>query len=394
MTLPAAPPHAELSVDAMLARAGAETGLTDFGDEAFLEALHRLIDSSNRDVILSATGIAAVENDVHRILVNRLRFAADLNVHPEILDEDVDDPIVILGMPRTGTTKLQRMMSADPEVQRLDYWRLLNPAPFPGNAAGAPDPRIAAARQAVAMMNQLMPDWRASHPTEAEDVDEEVYLQTFTCKSIITCASRELPSYQAWMQTQSMRGTYAYMKQLLQYLQWQGGGKRQRPWIMKSPVHMGTVDLLLELFPKATLVFTHRDLYTATASICRLMENTWNLYAVSVDRHAIGRTVRELFLAQLRHHLVLRDRLGARLDILDVQYERIRSHSLDVIAEIYGRAGRELTPARRAAMLAWEAGNPQHSAGKPSYCLEDYGLTRADIEADCGAYLQRFSVAP
>lgn len=383
-------PPSKLSVDAMLAKARTETGLSDAGGEDFLEALNRLIDSSNNDVVLSPTGRSAVENDIHRILVNRLRFAADLKAHPEILDEDVSDPIVILGMPRTGTTKLQRMMAADPDVQRLDYWRLLNPAPFPGARSMVRDPRIAAAHEAVAIANQLMPDWKASHPTEAEDVDEEVYLQVFSCKSIITAASRPLPSYQAWMKTQSMRDTYTYMKQLLQYLQWQDGGRRGRPWIMKSPVHMGAVDLVLELFPKATFVFTHRDLYTAVASIGRLLENTWGLYMPSVDRLAIGRTIRELFLAELNRHLELRAALGDRFEVLDVQYEAIRSNSLGVIEQIYRRAGRDLSPVRREAMLRWEAGNPQHSAGKLSYRLEDYGLTRADIDECCGAYLQRF----
>lgn len=374
----------------MLARARAETALDDVGGEEFIEALKVLVNSSNNDGTLSAMGVAAVEDEIHRILINRLRFADDLKKHPEILDEDVSDPIIILGMPRTGTTKLQRMMAADPDVQRLDYWRLLNPAPFPGAPSGVDDPRIAAAHEAVAAMHQMIPDWIACHPTAADAVDEEVYLQVFTCKTLITCAARPVPSYKAWLQTQSMRGTYDYTRRLLQYLQWQDGGKRGRPFILKSPVHMGTVDLLIEFFPAATLVFTHRDLCTAFASICRLLESTWGLYADVVDRNEIGRAARDVFLAELNKHLELRDRLGARLRIFDVQYEQIRSDPLGVIGEIYRRAGRELDPERRKAMREWEAANPQHTAGKLDYRLEDYGFTRADVEACCRVYFQRF----
>ena len=374
----------------MLAKACLETGLNNFGDDIFIEALEKLVDSSNNDTALSPMGVAAVEGEIHRILVNRLRFAEDLKKHPEILAEDVADPIIILGMPRTGTTKLQRMMSSDPDVQRLDYWRLLNPAPFPGEINAEEDPRIEAARQAVIMTNQLMPDWKASHPTEADDVDEEVYLQVFSFKSIITCTGRQVPSYQEWLSTQSMRYTYDYMRMLLQYLQWQDGGKRGRPWIMKSPVHMGTTDILMEMFPKATLVFTHRDIYTAVASICRLMESIWGLYTDHVDKNAIGQTVRDVFLSELKKHMRLRDEMGTKLDILDVQYAEIKSDPLKVIGEIYQRAGRELTAERQGEMLEWDSKHRQHAEGKLNYRLQDYGLNTQVIDADCKEYMDKF----
>ena len=235
------------SVETMLAAASAATGLDDFGDEEFREALTRLVDSTNQEGNLSALGAAAFEGDVHRLLVNRLRFAADLKRHPEILEEDVSAPIVVLGMPRSGTTKLQRLMAADPDVQRLEYWRLFNPAPFPEAVAGQPDPRIEATRQALAMMAQMMPSWSESHPTSHDAVDEEVFLQLFTFKCVFTFVSRPVPAYAAWYHTQSQRGTYRYMKQMMQYLQWQDGGRAgkngDRPWCMKSPAHLGKPDL-------------------------------------------------------------------------------------------------------------------------------------------------------
>lgn len=375
----------------MLARASAETGLADFGGDEFLEALNQLVESTNRDTRLTSTGATAAREEIHRILVNRARFADDLKRHPEILREDLSGAFIILGLPRTGTTKLQRMMSADPDVIRLEFWKTLNFAPFPETTQGEEDPRIEAARQAVIVMDQLMPDWRAIHGTDAEAADEEVFLQAHTCKSILQYLARPVTSYQTWYKTQSQRDTYAYMKRQLQYLQWQDGGRRGRPWILKSPAHVGVTDLLLEFFPDATLVFTHRDVYTAVASFCRLIECHWQLYLDSVDKEAVGQTVCEVFLTDLDRHIQLRDELGDALALVDVPYANIKSDCLGVIREIYARAGRELTPERERAMTQWEASHPQHAAGKVAYCLEDYGLARDEIATLCGDYLERFA---
>ena len=378
------------SVDDMLAKARAETGLSDFGEPEFLEALTILIDSINKDAVLSDIGAAAVADEVHRILINRLRFADDIKKHPEILEEDVVGPIVILGMPRTGTTKLQQMMSADPDVQRLNCWRLLNPAPFPGATPNQEDQRIEYARQSVAMSNRMMPDWKLIHAVGAEDVDEEVYLMTFSGKAIVTSAGRDVPSYLDWLREQSMDYAYSYMKQLLQYLQWQDGGRRDRPWILKSPAHIGTTDLLRKHFPKASLVFTHRDIHTAVASLGKLMATSWGLFYDSVDTHRVGEAIRKTFLFELRKHMQLRESMSDELNILDIQYEEIRSDAIGVIERIYQHSKRTLTPPRKRAMLEWDADHPQHANGKLRYRLEDYGFTRADIDTECEAYLAKF----
>ena len=379
-----------ISAEALLAKASAETGLKDFGDAEFMEALCKLIDSTNNDAVLSQTGTAATEGEMHRILVNRLRFTEDLKKHPEILEEDVSDPIVILGMPRTGTTKLQQMISADPDVQKLYCWRLLNPAPFPGATEGQEDPRIEYARQSVAMANQLMPDWKSIHAVEAEDVDEEVYLMIFSGKSMVNSAGRDVPGYLEWLNGQPMDYAYGYTRQLLQYLQWQDGGRRDRPWVLKSPAHNGATDLLREHFPNAALVCTHRDIHTAVASLGKLMETSWNLFYDDVDPHRVGEALRKTFLAELNKHMQLRESMGDELNILDIQYEEIRADAIGVIEKIYQHAERELTPERRQAMLDWEANHPQYARGKLGYKLEDYGFTRKDIDAECKAYLEKF----
>ena len=379
----------QFSVGAMLAAASAETGLDDFGDGEFREALTRLVDSTNKEIALSAMGAMAFKGDVHRTLVNRLRFAADLKNHPEILDEQINDPIIITGLPRTGSTKLQRMIAADPDTHSLRFWQMMNPAPFANAVAGQEDPRIEAGRQTIAIMNQLAPGFGQSHPTQFDDVDEEVFLQMFTFKCMLTYLSHPAPAYFDWLMTQSLRGTYRYMKQLLQYIQWQNGGRRNKPWIMKSPVHMANLDLLTELFPNATVVVTHRDLNEVLPSFCRLMGHSWMIKTDNVDPLVLGRMSLNLWSSELKKHLLQRQSLGSKIRLLDVSYDDVKNNALGVIERIYRHAGRELTPSRRQAMLAWEAKNPQHQQGGYSYTLQDYGLTPAEIDAAFAEYLHK-----
>jgi Sulfotransferase family len=380
----------KFSVDALLANASAATGLDDFGDDEFREGLARYVEGTNQ-MPLSAMGAAAFQGEVQRLLVNRLHFAKDLKRHPEILDQDLSDPIIIMGMPRTGTTKLQRMVAADPGFQSLKFWQMMNPSRFPDAVAGKEDPRIEAGRQMLGMMAQMTPGLMQSHPTQVNDADEEIFLQLLTFKSIANYMSHPAPGYREWVTQQPMRGTYRYLKQLLQYLQWQDGGRRGRPWVLKTPVHMGNLDLLLELFPTATYVFTHRKLHDAIPSFCRLMEMFWRLKMDNVDMNYLGRFVVDVWATEMRKHLRLREQLGSRISIFDVQYAQIKNAPIDTLREIYRRAGRTFTPQREQAIREWEVQDIYGSFGSYSYTLEQYGLTREVIDAAFTEYNRRFA---
>lgn len=376
------------SVAQMLARASAETGLSNFGEDGFREALEQLVDDTNRNVPLTPLGRLVFAEETHRLLVNRLRFARDLGLYPEILAEDVADPVVIIGLPRTGTTKLQRMLSLDPECQSLHYWRLFNPAPFPGGNSGGEDPRIAAAHQALTMTAQLAPGFLVAHPTFADQPDEESFLQLFSFRCMLTYLSHPAHGYFSWLTTQPRGDMYAYMKSLLQYLQWQDGGRRGRHWVLKSPTHVGNLDLVVEMFPNATLVFTHRNFHQAIPSFCRLIEMTWGLRTGNVDRERIGAMALELWSGEMARHLRQRERLP--VNILDVHYGQIRDDPLAVIEEILCRRGRAVTPGLRRRMIDWESENPADRFGVNSYRLKDYGLDPDVVDSAFAACHRRF----
>jgi hypothetical protein len=376
-----------LEPKALLAAASDEAGLDDYGDLGFVEPLEHWVDALADSGQLSAVGVQVIRANTIRLLVNRLRLEADVRRHPEILDEDVSDPIVIIGLPRTGTTKLQRLLARHPAVQGLPTWKLLNPAPFPNAVPGQRDPRIAAAEEAAAMSAAMFPDFQAGHPSQPEEVDEELFMLEMTFEAM-TYWRADLPEFEAWWRIRPRSTPYVYLRRLLQYLQWQDGGKRGRSFVLKSPLHLGFVDMLCEHFPNATLVHCHRDPRESVPSNARLHELTWLMGTDRVDRHRVGDVVVEFWSRALADNLAQRERYGDR--ILDVGYQAIVRDALGVARQTLHRHGMELTEADAEAMLAWERANPQHRFGRHEYSQQAYGLTDARIEQAFGPYLERF----
>lgn len=393
---PALDLHRELDAGALIASARASAGLTDFGDERFLEPMGRFLDALTSEANLNAEGLAAWKLTIETSLVNRLRMQRDLDEHPEILDEDLTPPVVIVGLPRTGTTKLQRMMSAAPGVQALSTWRLMNPAPFPDTDPrhadpADTDPRIFVAQAYEHMLRAMAPDLAAGHSVEALQPEEETFLMESGFEVVILGIRVPVPLFMEWLWTRTPRATYDHLRRQLQYLQWQDGGGRGRPWIMKTPLHLPNVELLVDTFPGATIVHCHRDPAACIPSMARLSEAYRGTQSDVVDLDEIGRTQLEVWAEALRRYMEQRARLGERVDVLDVSYSTIVDDPMAVIGETFRRAGVPLTPEAEAAVLASDQGNPQHRFGKHEYSLERFGLTDADISDRFGAYRAAFA---
>lgn len=387
-------PQQELTPQKLLARASEKTGLSDFGTD-FMEPFSRLLDSAIHEVAFTPIGLKSFKADINRMLVNRLRFQADLKQHPEILDEDVADPIVILGLPRTGTTKLQRMMSASPSVQALYFWRLLNPARFPKDPdadPAAPDPRINVAHQAASMLRTMFPKYIAVHSAQADEVDEELLLLAFAFETLLLYVNTPVHGYSHWVAQRRQDRPYAYLGRLIQYLQWQDGGSRGRPWILKSPLHLGNLDVLLDVFPRSSLVHCHRDVSQVVASFCNLIENMWLMRVESVDLRALGRDILGMLSFEMEKYVRLREQIEAagRIEIYDVSYARIEREPIPIIEEVYRRSGRHLLQADSRAMQAWSERNPKDRFGRNIYSLERYGLSHEQVERAFAGYIERF----
>jgi hypothetical protein len=378
------------TVEGLLDAARAATGLQDFGaDLGFMKGLRVLVDAAPREARLNAIGEQLVYGGILRLLVNRLRYVRDVGAHPEILDERIVKPIVVIGLPRTGTSKLQRVLSADPEAQRLDLWKQQNPAPFPDEVRGAPTARIEAARQIEQMLTTMFPGFQARHPLEAEEPDEELHLMEGSFDCMLSWVFTRLPTFRQHVDASDPRPMYRWLLAMLQYLQWQDGGGRGRPWMMKSPTHIGVLDRFLEIFPDAILVHTHRDPRAVIPSFASLITEARKVGSDQVDPVEVGRDMFDYWSSQMDRYLVLRDRLPPDR-VLDVQFDEVRSDVVGVIRRIYALAGRQLTPQAIQAFRAYEARRPEHHFGSYEYTAEDHGLTLGQIDRRFAAYRRRY----
>jgi Sulfotransferase family len=373
-----------LQADALMAAASTQTGLTDFRDDAFREPLQRFLSSAREEARMSQEGVATLAQDVIRLLANRLLLQSGLIAHPEIADGDVADPIVIVGNPRTGTTKLQRMLGAHPRIQSVKLWQIL----FPGRLPGDPDPRLAMAAAFQQQLTDAFPAFMAAHPMVADEPEEEALLlqMTFDRVGAHNWFYRS-PTYHSWVKDRDQHAAYAYLREVLQHLQWQGGGRRG-PWVLKSPLHTGNIATLLDTFPRATLVHCHRDHVKTVPSFCGLVELIRMSRGQEVDRSELGAFLRDELAKHWSQNLAARPALPAG-QILDVHFDEIVADPIAVIGRVFAARGLELAETDAQAMVAWNADNPPGKHGVHQYSLGQYGLSAESIHqafADYYAY--------
>lgn len=374
-------------VNAVLSAARNEAKLEDFGELTFIPGLTKLLECAREEIHFTPEGKIGFEVTVRRWLVNRLRYVEAVKQHPEILAEDVSDPIVIIGMPRTGTTKFQRFLSADPNNFRLSLWMTLNPAVFPGEEPGNPRERIAFAEMIAAQQNN--PDFLTSHERTPEDAEEDSDLLLFSIDYMMVHILCPTDSLMDWLRQRPRLPAYQLQNKLLQYLQWQQGGRHtgetnNRRWVLKNPGHIGQMDALSQVYPNATIVHLHRNLLEVLPSYCRLIQSLYQVMFNDIDPHEIGRQALRYWGPEFRRQAEQREQLRDKLNIIDVSYLDVVKNPMALAETLYQRAGHPLTELGRRAMEQWNRENGQHKHGKPSYSLEQYGLTESAIEAAFG----------
>lgn len=379
-----------LDADTLIQTAQAQDGLSDWGDENFREPFGKFLDCVARDVDFNDHGVDFFKRDVGRCLTNRLRFQHDLKRHPEILEEDVSDPIIITGLGRSGTTKLQKMLSAPDDVQKMYFWRIWNPARVPGEANPAgPDPRIVVPTE-THILSDDKPGLDAAHHIAQHEVDEDWVIFMLTFDEWCWTNMVPSPSYFDWVMQRPSLAPYRYVKTIIQYLQWQDGGKRGRPWIMKGIGYIANMDSLLECYPNATLVHAHRDPRQTIPSYAKFEANVWPIQSKPLDSHFVGRETLRMWRLAMERYLAARDRLKLDKRILDVDYELIRADPMAVMRAVYERAGLAMDAIAEQKMQAWHNSNEQGQFGKHEYSLEEFGLSEAAIDDAFADYIKRF----
>jgi hypothetical protein len=366
------------------------TGLSDLGDSRFQVALDQLIQSINSESPLPAEGYAAAAERLMRLISNRLRFQADLTVHPEILAEPLLPPLIICGLPRVGSTKLHQLLAKGGDFQALLFWQGFNPARQSTATADDERTRVAAAMQFLEWRSRRNPVTNAAHFMAATEPEEDTYLLEYTLHTYWPVSYFEVTGFLHWLKQQDRDHAFAYVRRLLQYLQWQFHPAPHRPWVLKSPPNLGFEAEMSRNLPGARYVMLHRDPVEVIPSTVAIVREVRRLYGESAgDLRKVGAWALEEYSTSMSRHLAWRKNAAPGL-VLDVRYANIRDDYVSVVRRVYDFCQLELTPAALARMSGWAGDNEQHKHGMHRYTLEESGLSTELIEQRFAAYISAF----
>lgn len=379
------------SEEAVLGAAAERTGLSDFGAEDFRERLRVWITSIEEDRELGPVGRVGVYNDLVRYAANRLRLEDLCRRHPEILSVRIERPIIIVGLPRSGTTHLLNLIAADSRLRSLPYWESVEPVPDPREKPGPDgvDPRLARCRAGYAQMDALMPLLKNMHDMTPEHVHEEIELQGLDFSSYVLEWIANVPRWRDYYLAHDQTPHYAYLKKGLQALQWQRGPQR---WILKSPQHLEQLRPLLATFPDATLALTHRDPVSVITSAITMLAYGDRVRRTRVDTRAVASYWIDRVEKLLRACVRDRDLLPAGRTV-DVVFHEFMQDDIAMVRRIYACAGLPFTDAAQAELATFMAANPRGKHGRILYDLQaDFGIDPAALRRRFDFYFERFPV--
>jgi hypothetical protein len=380
-----------LRADAVLDTARARTGLTDFGPDDFVERLDLWLGEMDEDDERTGLGRLGFFNDCVRYAANRLRIRALLDRHPEISEVPIDRPIVVVGLPRSGTTHLVNLIAADDRLRSMPLWESYEPVADPHEPGGpdGEDARHRRAREAWEAMQLTLPHLAAMHPLHPDHVHEELELElpdfsSYTPEWVARC-----PRWRDYYLAHDQLPHYRYLHTVLQILQW----LRPRPrWVLKSPQHLEQLGALLATFPDATVVMTHRDPVSVVQSAAVMMT-----YAARLGyRHPDPGVYLAYWTDRIRRLLEasVRDRsLLPPARVVDVPFPALMEDELGTVARVYDAAGLVMTDEARTRITTYRDTHPRGLAGQVVYDLRaDFDAEPAAIRAPFGFYLDRFPV--
>jgi hypothetical protein len=381
----------ELTVDAVCAAAVGQTGLSDFGPDDFRERLEVQLDEMNADPERTGLGRMMMFGDCVRYASNRLRIRELLKQHPEILDIPIEKPVIVIGLPRSGTTNLVNLLAADSRFRSMPLWESYEPVPDPREETPVDgvDPRWTRCQGQWEAMQAGAPFIAAMHPMNPDHVHEELELMTpdFTSYNLEWVA--RTPKWRDYFLAHDQTPHYAYMKTVLQIMQWYRPRER---WVLKSPQHLEQIGPLMTTFPDATIVVTHRDpVAVVQSTITMLTYGARTSYKTSnpewyrdywTDR--IGR----LLDSSLRdRHLLPADRT------VDVFFHEYMADEMGTLQRIYDMAGIEFTGEAKAEVAAYQAAHPRGKEGRVVYDLRgDFGVTPEEVRTRYTDYMNAFPV--
>lgn len=375
-----------LDAEVLHQKARAETGLDDFGSDDYRERFDLFLTALSEIDGLHGPGRLSFHMQLLQVLKNRLLMEQLLKDHPEIRDLELVPPVVIAGLPRTGTTHLHNLLAAGPTFRVLRYWESIEPFPLPAEVGLEPDPRLARTDMAVDFMNQAMPHFRLMHEMTTEHVHEEIQLLFNDLSSMLMETLGHVPAWRDHYLAHDQTPHYEHLRLQLQCLQHLRGGRR---WLLKSPQHLEQLPVLEKVFPGLTVVVTHRDPVPVTLSMLVMLCYSARMHRATVNTEEIV----DYWVDRLDRMLqsLIRDRDAVPVErSVDVRFDDFMADDLAVTAQVYDLAGEELTDEARSAMAAYLDGHRRGRLGTVATSPEMFGLTEAGLRERFAPYVERF----
>ena len=383
-----------LDKDALMEEAAATTGLNDFGDRWFEKPFEVLLDSVKHEAQLNAAGEFSATKMFHHVLRDRLYTQMWFGRHPEILARPLKNPVVIVGPMRSGTTRLHRLLAADQRFAHLRSFETISPVPRPEFeqvlAGEAEDFRPKLAARILKVARLANPRTLSIHPTGAYEPEEELGLVAASMYGMKWEAQWNVPSYAEWCHEESAIPAYRHMANLLRLIGWSQQESSLRPWILKTPQHMLDLPALLEVFPDARLIFTHRDPKQVVGSAASLAWNQTIIYSDHNDpaqtgRDWLGKTATMIARMRAARDAIPRERM------IDVQYEDMETDWRGTMERVYRFLDLEMEPAV-AGMEDYLDRSARLKRHPHRYSLAEFGLREDQVNERFADYTETFGI--
>jgi len=375
-----------LDANQIIEQARAETGLSDFGAPQLDPPYFEMVDSINETAALTPEGAEGRRQHIKHLLANRLKLTEYLRRNQGIAEADIGTPIFIIGLPRSGTTKLHRLIARDSQFNTTPLWECFSPVPaLDGDDSHT---RFNYADNFCHAMAETCPEFFAAHPIFAKEPEEchALMQHSFLTESIE--AELRIPDHILWLSRLDHRPMYEQHALFLRVL----GHARKRaeaPWLLKGVYHAISLEIILSLHPTAVIVHCHRDPVDTIASYASLIAKMRSMLSDDVKPGQVGPEILAHWSQHSSMAVEVRDRVPDDR-IIDVPYSDIVHKVPSVVEKVYRKAGLELSASAIEAMNQWDSQNPQHSHGHHRYSAEEYGLSPEKIAEQCSAYRSRF----
>ena len=377
------------SRDALIVQAKEQTELSDFGDEWFFENIDALIPSLNKQAKLSTEGSYGAQHMIVSGLVNRLRHVQYVKDNPEIVQEQVSVRAVLTGLPRTGSTMLHRMLSAAPNLTGVRWYETQNYVPLDGETRGDPAPRLEAAKGVLAYMLEKIPELMSIHPMDIRQPDEEVIILGQLFSSSMIESTYFVPDYAVWLSEQSPRKAYEDLIDILKSLQWQDPTRQGKSWVLKTPGHLMGLQTVLDVFPDAKIVMTHRDPVSTIPSYCSMEASLYKMGSDDILNTEIG----AYWIVRLKAWLdnFMQVRAKANKDrFIDVNYKTLLSSPSEEGLRVLDAAGLSSSKEIKDGMEDWIEANRREHRAAHKYNLNTFGLDEDEIRVKYGDYISQY----